>query len=229
MVGLSASDASVLKNNHVRMLLPGGSFLSEARRALLENLWGANCYNMYGMSEVFGPLAGECRLQNGQHYPNDLLFIELVDPETQEPVAEGEMGVAVYTTLWAKGMPLIRYWTDDYMRVDSTPCACGSSMPRLFYCGRQADCIHLENGTILFPKDLEELIVPHGYVGGYRVFYERGGVTRLELETARLQEVPDGSLIESVERFFRGPCQIKHVGFGAIGMSKVHFFTTEAR
>jgi len=127
------------KQSCVRMLLPGGSFLSEEMRLYLERIWDAECYNIFGMSEVFGPLAVECRYKDGQHFPAQYVMIEILDTETLLSVEDNHPGFAVYTTLWEKGFPLVRYWSDDIITVDHTPCACGGSMPRLHYQGRASE------------------------------------------------------------------------------------------
>ncbi|MEE1396871.1 MAG: AMP-binding protein [Ruminococcus sp.] len=150
----------------VTKMLLGGYHMSNARRKLIEDSWNADAYNMFGMSEMFGPMAGECRCKDGQHYPDDYLMIEIIDPETMKPVKPGEMGIAVYTTLWKKGFPLLRYWTDDVMYLSETPCKCGSSMPRLYFQGRLADCIRLSNAdgkaAFVFPVMVENVVYPYG-------------------------------------------------------------------
>lgn len=80
------------QKSHVKKLLMGGGFLSAQRRKLLEKAWDAECYNMFGMSEMFGPMAGECRNKNGLHYLDNYLMIEIVDPKTGDPVEEGTPG-----------------------------------------------------------------------------------------------------------------------------------------
>ena len=155
------------QKSHVKKLLMGGGFLSKERRHLLEEVWDAECFNMFGMSEVFGPMAGECRQKNGLHYLNNYLMIEIVDPQSGKPVGNGEPGVAVYTTLWDKGFPLLRYWTDDMMIVSHEKCACGSRYPRLFYLGRVADCFVVDSSYI-FPESLENILFKYGFIGEYR-------------------------------------------------------------
>ena len=123
---------------------------------------------MFGMSEMFGPMAGECKNKNGLHYLNQYLMIEIVDPKTGEPVDEGKPGVAVYTTLWSKGFPLLRYWTDDVMVLTTEKCSCGSPYPRLFYKGRLADCFEI-NGHYVFPESIENILFKYGYIGDYCV------------------------------------------------------------
>ncbi len=128
--------AKAAGNSTVKSLLLGGDHLSETVRKQLENTWEADVYNLFGMSEIFGPIAGECAMKNGLHFPTRYLAIEILDPKTRKSVTLGETGVAVYTTLWDKGFPLLRYWSDDLISIDDTPCPCGSPMPRLFFRGR---------------------------------------------------------------------------------------------
>lgn len=156
------------QKSHVKKLLTGGGFLSKERRKLLEQSWHAECFNMFGMSEMFGPMAGECREKNGLHYLNNYLMIEVVDPHSGKPVDEGEPGVAVYTTLWDKGFPLLRYWTDDIMILTTQRCDCGSKYPRLFYLGRLADS-YIVNDAYVFPENLENILFKYGFIGEYCV------------------------------------------------------------
>lgn len=166
----------IARNSKVNKLLMGGGFLSTERRKLLEKSWNADCYNMFGMSEMFGPMAGECRKKNGQHYLSEYLLIEIVDPKTGNPVETGEIGVAVYTTLWDKGFPLLRYWTDDLMRLDFSQCECGSSNPRLFFKGRLNDCFVI-NGEYVFPENIENILFKFGHYGEYLVEQSKNSYT----------------------------------------------------
>lgn len=152
--------------SNVKKLLTGGGFLSSERRKLLERTWNAACYNMFGMSEVFGPMAGECRSKDGLHYLDKYLMIEIVDPHTGNPVNEGKPGMAVYTTLWDKGFPLLRYWTDDIMIITREKCSCGRPFPRLYYLGRLGDCYSI-GGRYVFPENLEDILFKYGYIGEY--------------------------------------------------------------
>ena len=93
----------IAAKSSVERLILGGDFLSEARRKLLEETWDAKVYNSFGMSEVFGPIGNECMEQNGFHYFDQDLYIEVVSPETGEPVEPGKVGIGVYTTLWTRG------------------------------------------------------------------------------------------------------------------------------
>lgn len=157
-----------VRTSSVKKLAMGGGFLSQERRKLLERVWDAECYNLFGMSEVFGPMAAECKHKNGLHYLDQYLMIEIIDPETKKPVLKGTPGVAVYTTLWAKGFPLLRYWTDDVMVLDDSSCPCGSLTPRLFYKGRLADHFRV-NDRYVFPEEVENILFSHKLIGDYQV------------------------------------------------------------
>ncbi len=191
------------QESDVRMMLLGGGFLTEGRRRALEKAWGADCYCMFGMSEVFGPMGGECRHKCGIHYPDEYLLIEVVDPKTGQPVGPGEYGVAVYTTLWDKGFPILRYWTDDYIAVDTTPCLCGRGLPRFRYKGRMADSIEI-GGEYIFPAMLEEVLFRHGFMGEYRAI--RGERVRVILEqTGNFRVLPQ--LKQDIDALFK--CEVE--------------------
>lgn len=197
------------QDSSVRMLLLGGGFLSEGRRKMLEKVWGADCYSMFGMSEVFGPMGGECRSKAGPHYLDKYLLIEVVDPKTHQPVQQGEYGVAVYTTLWNKGFPLLRYWTDDYIAVDTTPCGCGRALPRIHYKGRMADSLEI-NGTYVFPQMLEEILFKHGFIGEYRAV-QKGGKITVTIEKIEGCSV-SAELKQELDQLFMGGVDIALAG-----------------
>lgn len=200
------------QESHVKKLLMGGGFLSAERRKLLEEAWDAECYNMFGMSEMFGPMAGECREKNGLHYLNNYLMIEIVDPKTGEPVEEGTPGVAVYTTLWNKGFPLLRYWTDDVMVITDEKCRCGSPYPRLFYLGRLNDCYMIDD-TYIFPENVENILFKYGYIGEYCVEKEKDGF--LVKTEGSCREINTEMRME-MQKLFRSPVMIEVVTPGSL-------------
>lgn len=190
----------------VKKMILGGGFLSNGRCRLIEDCWDATVYNMFGMSEMFGPMAGECRRRDGQHYLDQYLMIELVDETTGRPVKPGEPGVAVYTTLWNKGFPLLRYWTDDIMRIDRAPCACGSKNYRLYHLGRLGDCIE-RNGKRVFPIMLEEITMKYGFFLDYQAICRADGVT-VRLEKGPGMEAPPAMLAE-IDALFGGDTKVE--------------------
>ena len=194
------------QKSKVKKLLLGGGFLSDGRRKLLENIWDAEVYNMFGMSEMFGPMAGECRQKNGQHYLDQYLFIELIDPVSKKPAKKGEAGVAVYSTLWDKGFPLLRYWTDDLMSISYETCACGSSLPRIFYHGRLGDCIFVGTRKI-FPVMLEEILLFYGFIHDYRA-EQHGQKVVVSIEKPGDVRIPD-AMTEEIRQLFGCDVEMK--------------------
>ncbi len=201
-------------NSAVKKLIVGGGFLSEGRRKLLERTWNAECFNMYGMSEIFGPIAGECRKKNGQHYLSDYLLIELIDPDTMLPVPEGQPGIAVYTTLWDKGFPLLRYWSDDLMHITWTCCDCGSKLPRFYHLGRMGDCIKIKD-KFIFPVNVEELLFEQGFIFDYQVNRKGNEI----LVTIEHPEVPEDTRIlqKKLETLFGQAITLRFVSPGKLG------------
>lgn len=205
------------QSSHVRTLALGGGFLSAQRRALLERVWDAQCYNFFGMSEMFGPMAAECREKNGQHYLDKYLMIELVDPVTGKPVPPGQPGIAVYTTLWEKGFPLLRYWTDDLMRIETAPCPCGSPLPRLFYLGRLADHFMVE-GSYVFPEQVENILFAAGYIGEYKAVCREGGYT---VRTEGGSPGGAEAVRQQLEALLKAPVTFELVAPGSLGYKGV--------
>ena len=192
--------AKAAKESKVTKLLLGGGFLSKERRKLLEETWGADCYSMLGMSEVFGPLAGECHEKDGMHFPDQYIMIELLDPVTMKPVAPGEMGIAVYTTLWEKGFPLIRYWTDEVLTITYEPCNCGSAYPRLYYLGRLADYIDV-NGKYVFPETVENILFENQFFGDYKIYVDGEQISvKTEDEKREITETMQKDMNQLFER-----------------------------
>ena len=194
-------------NSNVDKLLMGGGFLSEQRRKLLEKTWNANCYNMLGMSEMFGPLAGECKRKNGMHFLNKYIMIEIINPETLEPVKNDEVGVAVYTTLWEKGFPLLRYWTEDVLKITYEKCKCGSENPRVFYQGRLSEYIKIGEKYI-FPENLENILFENGYIRDYCLIKNSNEIKiKIESDKKSLKE----SLVSDINNLFEKKIKIEIV------------------
>lgn len=193
----------------VRNFLCGGDFLSSARRARIEQDWKASCFDLYGISELFGPVAGECQAKDGLHFYPDKVFIEVLDPITKKPVPEKQKGVAVLTSLWKKGFPLLRYWTDDFVSLSSESCACGSNLPRMWYHGRKIDCAHL-NGNYLFPKDVEDCLLRYPVSDEYYFVYHQGKKVSVQAHFEQIpgMDLPRAGLKDSLSEFFQASVRL---------------------
>ncbi len=117
----------------LRFAVVGAEPWTEAMRAEIDRGLGVRSSNVYGLSEVIGPgVSCECvEERNGSHVHEDHFLPEVVDPESGEPLPEGEVGVLVFTALTKQALPLIRYWTGDLASLSSEPCSCGRTLVRM--------------------------------------------------------------------------------------------------
>jgi phenylacetate-CoA ligase len=151
---------------------PGGSIPETRQR--IENLWGASVYDYYGLSDIFGSCAGMCEEKNGLHWAEDHILVEVLDPESGEPVAEGERGELVLTTLKKSARPMIRFRTGDIVSFTSEPCACGRTAMRMQGVYGRLDDMLIIKGVNLFPSDVEAVArKDQDLTGEYRLVVER--------------------------------------------------------
>ena len=131
---------------------------AEERKAICEKL-GIDAYDIYGLTEVYGPGIGiSCDAHDGIHYWDDFIYVEIIDPQTGETLPDGEWGEIVITTLRKEGAPLIRFRTHDLSRILPGDCPCGSKFPRLDTIqGRTDDMVKIK-GVNLFPAQIEEIL-----------------------------------------------------------------------
>lgn len=146
---------------------PGGSI--PATREAIEKLWNAQVYDFFGLSDIFGACAGMCSEKNGLHLAEDNILVEVIDPETLEPVADGERGELVFTTLKKTARPLIRFRTGDVGFVIRDKCGCGRTHARISITGRLDDLLII-SGVNVFPSDIEFVVrnFPQ-FSGEYRI------------------------------------------------------------
>ena len=155
----------------------GGEPWTEDMRIQLEREFGINAFNNYGLSEVIGPgVSGECVYRTGMHIQEDHFIVECVNPDTLEPVADGEPGELIFTSLSKEAMPIIRYRTRDIAWLDHTPCPCGRTgvlMSRVI--GRTDDMLIIR-GVNVFPSQVEEaLLRVDGTAPHYLIEVDRPG------------------------------------------------------
>ena len=133
---------------------------SEDMRGALEEKLGIKAYDIYGLSEIMGPgVACECKCQEGMHVWEDRFIPEIIDPETGEPLPEGEAGELVFTTLTKEGFPLIRYRTRDICSLIPEPCACGRTHIRMRKPTGRSDDMLIIRGVNVFPSQIEEVLL----------------------------------------------------------------------
>ncbi len=154
------------KDTKLRVLAIGAEPHSEEQRKRIEEMLGVKAYNSFGMSEMCGPGVGfECKEQNGMHFWEDYYIVEIVNPETLEPVPDGEIGELVLTTLNREAMPLLRYRTRDLTRVLGRTCPCGRNHIRLDRMRGRSDDMIVLRGVNIFPIQVEKILMQFKELG----------------------------------------------------------------
>ena len=159
---------------------------SENVRLKIEELFSMDVYNSYGLSEMNGPgVAFECVHKEGMHVWEDAYIMEVIDPETGEPVPDGEEGELVFTTLKRKATPLLRYRTRDLSYVYEGQCSCGRIHRRIGRIKGRTDDMLIINGVNIYPSQIEEAIMRLPEMGNnYQIIVEKSGaLDRLTVKT----------------------------------------------
>ena len=139
----------------LRIALVGAEPYTEEFRKRIEELFDMKAYNSYGLSEMNGPGVGfECLEQNGLHIWEDAYIPEIVNPDTGEPVPDGEVGELVMTSLCRQGMPILRYRTRDLTRFLPGPCPCGRAHRRMDRILGRADDMFIIKGVNIYPMQI---------------------------------------------------------------------------
>ncbi|MBR4710869.1 MAG: phenylacetate--CoA ligase [Clostridia bacterium] len=137
----------------------GSERWSEKMRNRIRTELGIELYDIYGLTEIYGPGIGiNCKYDTGMHIWEDYLYVEIIDPETGKNVPDGEWGEIVLTTLVKEGAPLIRYRTHDLSRIIPGECPCGMHHPRIDVIQGRSDDMMKIKGVNVFPKQIEEIL-----------------------------------------------------------------------
>lgn len=144
---------------HLKKGVIGSERWGEKMRKRIADELGVQLYDIYGLTEVYGPGIGmSCDYACGMHYWDDYLYFEIIDPKTGRAAPDGEVGELVITTLRKQGAPLIRYRTHDLTRIMAGECACGSKFPRIdILIGRSDDMVKVK-GVNIYPGQIEDVL-----------------------------------------------------------------------
>jgi phenylacetate-CoA ligase len=189
----------------LRTFLIGAEPHTEEIRRRIEDVYGVEAFNSYGLSEMNGPgVAFECPEQHGMHIWEDAFYPEILDPDTLEPVAEGETGELVLTSLTREGMPLIRYRTKDLTRFLPGACPCGRAHRRIDRIVGRADDMFIIKGVNIYPMQVERVLMGIPEVGqNYRIVLERVGYIdqmRVKVEIKDEYFVEDMRVLRALEQ-----------------------------
>ena len=154
------------RDTKLKTLVIGAEPHTDAQRKKIEESFGAKAYNSFGMSEMSGPgVAFECPEQNGLHLWEDSYIMEIINPDTLEPVPDGEVGELVLTTLDRDAMPLIRYRTRDLTRIIPGECPCGRTHRRIDRLKGRSDDMFIVKGVNIFPMQIEKILMQFKELG----------------------------------------------------------------
>ncbi len=159
---------------HLKKAIIGSERWGEKMRSRIAKELGVELYDIYGLTEVYGPgIAINCEHNTGMHYFDDYLYFEIIDPKTGKNLPDGELGELVITTLKKEGAPLIRYRTHDLTRIVPGKCPCGREYPRIdVILGRTDDMVKVK-GVNIFPGQIDDLLKEvEGVSSEYQVFID---------------------------------------------------------
>jgi phenylacetate-CoA ligase len=174
-----------LRDLPLRIGIFGAEPWTEAMRRRIEEAAGIQAYDIYGLTEIIGPgVAAECAAQAGLHIFEDHFYPEIVDPDTGQPLPNGEVGELLLTTLSKEAMPLLRYRTRDLTAIIREPCSCGRTLRRMARVGQRSDDMLIIRGVNVFPSQIElALLAAEGTLPHYQIVLTREkGLDRMEVQ-----------------------------------------------
>lgn len=187
----------------LRLVFSGGEpgvELPVTRRRMEEGL-GIDAYDDYGLAEIGPHIAGECEEKAGLHWTEDHILVEVVNKDTGQKCSPGEIGILLLTNLTKEGTPLLRYWTNDYAKLDFTRCTCGRTHVRAVggILGRADDMI-IHKGENFYPIQVEKVV---------RSFTELSGEYRIRLATNERSGADVVTVIAEYTSDKEGPDELK--------------------
>ena len=166
----------IKKDTRLRTGILGAEPWTEGMRDRIEDWLGIKAYDIYGTSELSGPMFTECSEQKGFHLWSDLALAEIIDPKTEETLEAGEKGELTITILQKEALPMIRYRIGDISSVDDDVCACGRTHPRIQRIQGRVDDMLIIRGINVFPSQIEYALMAIPEVGQhFQIVVDRKG------------------------------------------------------
>ena len=167
---------NIKKDTRLRVGILGAEPWTENMRTRIENWLGIKAYDIYGTSELSGPMFTECSEQKGFHIWSDIAYAEVVDPKTGEPLEAGDKGELTITMLQKEALPMIRYRIGDISSIDEDVCPCGRTSPRIKRIQGRVDDMLIIRGINVFPSQVEYTLMSIPEVGAhFQIVVERSG------------------------------------------------------
>ncbi len=175
---------SIKKDTKLKKAIVGAEPWTIAMRDNIQNNLGVKAYDVYGTSEMAGPLFTECEEQNGIHLQSDMVYAEIIDPETEEILGPGEKGEIVVTMLRKEALPIVRFRIKDLTCIMEGDCPCGRTSPRISKISGRSDDMLIIRGINVFPSQIEHILMQIPEVGNqYMITVDRVGA----LDTMKVQ------------------------------------------
>jgi len=167
---------NIQKDTQLKTGILGAEPWTEGMRDRIEKWLGIKAFDIYGTSELSGPMFTECAEQKGFHIWSDLALVEIIDPKTEEPLEAGEKGEVTITILQKEALPMIRYRIGDISSIDDSVCTCGRTHPRLQRIQGRVDDMLIIRGINVFPSQIEYALMAIPEVGQhFQIVVERKG------------------------------------------------------
>ena len=191
-LGETLKEAGLLDKVKLKSGVFGAEPWTEEMRQHLEELFDFDACDIYGLTEIGGPgVAFECLEKHGMHVNEDHVIVEIINPETGEPLPNGEKGELVFTTITKTGMPMLRYRTHDICSIIDEPCACGRTFHRISRLTGRTDDMLVIRGVNVFPSQIETCLVGlDGVAPFYCLIVDRVNSTdKLEVQVELSEEM----------------------------------------
>ncbi|MDO5862269.1 MAG: phenylacetate--CoA ligase [Thermoplasmata archaeon] len=192
---------NIKNDTKLRKAVIGAEPWSESMRVKIKEELGIDAYDIYGTSEQAGPMFTECTEKNGLHVCGDIMYVEIIDPDSGEPLEEGEKGEMVVTMLQKEAMPMIRYRIKDVTYLMEGECACGRTSPRIGRISGRTDDMLIVRGINVFPSQIEYTLMRIPEVGQqYMIYVSREGA--LDEMTVQVEIRPEAfsDRVEDMQR-----------------------------
>lgn len=175
---------SIKKDTHLKAAILGAEPWTGVMRNRIQEWLGVKAYDIYGTSELYGPLFCECTEQNGMHVWGDLALAEIIDPKTSEQLEPGEKGELTITVLQKEALPMIRFRIGDISSMEDKVCSCGRTHPRITRIEGRVDDMLIIRGINVFPSQIEHTLMGIPEVGRhFQIIVER----KAELDSLLVQ------------------------------------------
>ncbi|MCL2890447.1 MAG: phenylacetate--CoA ligase, partial [Methanomassiliicoccaceae archaeon] len=179
------------KDTKLRKAVLGAEPWSENMRQYIENDLGIQAFDIYGTSEISGPMFTECAEKDGIHVWGDTAIVEIIDPDTEESLGPGEEGELVMTVLKKEAMPMIRYRIKDLTTLIEDECGCGRTSPRIKRITGRTDDMLIIRGINVFPSQVEHTLMQIDQVDGKQFMIGVDRVGALDYMNVQVEMRPE--------------------------------------